>query len=333
MTIVRVSTPSRLHFGLLRVHESPTLSYGGLGMMIDQPRVELEAATADAWRSCGPDADRAEKSARKAVDALPGASKPRAMRLRVTASIPPHRGLGAGTQLALAAAAAVRRLAGLPPGTAAELAAMVDRGRRSAVGSHGFVHGGLIWERGRAVGETLAELTARVVVPGDWRIVLVAPRCAQGLCGGVEHSAFAALPQVPEAVTNRLLLLAEEQILPAADGRDLAAFGEAVYEYGRISGQCFAAIQGGPFASPAVEQCVEAIRHAGVRGVGQSSWGPTVFAITEDHAAARDLVARLQADPRWADHELRVAVPDHRGAVVSVGDAPLQQPVGRQRAP
>jgi beta-RFAP synthase len=225
-----------------------------------------------------------------------------------------HRGLGGGTQLALAVAAGVYQLEGRSPDIV-HLAAMVDRGRRSAVGSHGFVHGGLIWEKGR-LGDRLAPLAARVPVPEEWRIVLVSPRHARGRAGAGERQAFAALPPVPEATTERLIELAERQILPAAEGADFARFADAVYEYGRLAGQCFAAVQGGPYASAEIAGCVAAIRDRVVSGVGQSSWGPTVFAVVGSASDAAALAQSLADRPPAADLDIQIAAPDNRGALV-----------------
>jgi beta-RFAP synthase len=314
MTTVRVSTPSRLHFGLLRVHESSQLGYGGLGMMVDGPRTAICASPAREWTVVGPDATRARRAALAALRAAAWPDKPPALAVRVDAATPAHCGLGSGTQLSLAIAAAVRALAGQSPGTANELAAAVGRGARSGIGSHGFVHGGLLWERGRDAGAALCPLAERVATPPSWRIVLVLPREAQGLSGDDEQRAFAALPAVPDSVTERLQQLAEGAILPAARDAQIEAFGEAVYEYGRLSGECFARIQGGPYASPEIAMRVAELRGWGVRGVGQSSWGPTVFAIVETAEAAAAL--RRQAASRWPDCDILVAGPDNHGAVI-----------------
>jgi beta-RFAP synthase len=316
MTVVRVSTPSRLHFGLLRLHETPDLSFGGLGLMIDQPRVEVEVAAATRWSVCGPAAKRAARFAELALASIASADKPAALRVRVTSLPPQHHGLGSGTQLALAIAAGVRELVDLPPGTAAELAVAVGRGARSAVGSHGFGQGGLLWERGRVAGAPLSDLTARVSLPAEWRVVLVTPETQRGLSGERERAAFERLPPVPAIVTERLESLAEKHILPAAAAADIDAFGAAVYEYGRLAGECFRPIQGGPYASARIDACVAAIRDLGVAGVGQSSWGPTVFAIVAAWDAAEDLARRLCRDSRGRGAEPLVAAPDNQGAVI-----------------
>jgi beta-RFAP synthase len=314
---VHISTPSRLHFGLLRFEQCDGYSYGGLGMMIDRPRVELEITPATSWSAEGPAASRARAYAEPLLAYLSNPDKPSALHIRVHGSIPLHRGLGGGTQLALAVAAGVFQMERRSPGIA-QLAAAVDRGRRSAVGSYGFTHGGLIWEKGRLPEDKLAPLAARVAVPDAWRVVLISPRHARGRSGAGEQQAFAALPPVPAVTSQRLTTLAEEQILPAARRADLADFGAGVYEYGRVAGECFATVQGGPYATREIAQCVDAIRACGVRGVGQSSWGPTVFAIVATADEAADLSLWLAENPPYEAAEVEITAPDNRGAVIDV---------------
>ena len=327
---VTISTPSRIHFGLLRFAQEEGPSYGGLGMMIDRPRWNVTMSRDDQWSAAGPSAERALRVARRvqAHGHLPEDLSP--LRLEVRTAIPPHQGLGGGTQLDLAVAAGVRALSGLPPAPAAELATLTGRGQRSAVGSHGFAHGGLIWETGRRPGESLGTLAERVALPDQWRIVLITPPGDAGLSGEPERSAFEQLPPVPETAAVRLTILAVQHILPAARGGRLDAFGQAIYEYGRLAGESFAAVQGGPYASPEVEQCVQEIRRLGVGGVGQSSWGPTVFAIVGDQDGAEWIAAEMRKRPEWAQCEIHIAGPDNHGARLESA-APLQQAVSHQR--
>ena len=81
----------------------------------------------------------------------------------------------------------------------------------------------------------------------------------------------------------RLVLLG---MLPALAEHDLEAFGEALYDFNCRAGEPFAPVQGGVYAGPRIAEVVAFVRQQGVRGVGQSSWGPTVFAVTEDEAGA-----------------------------------------------
>jgi beta-ribofuranosylaminobenzene 5'-phosphate synthase len=315
MSVV-ITTPSRLHFGLLRFEQTEGRSYGGLGMMIADPRWVVELEDADQWAREGVGFQRALEFARRVLSAIDVPQKPHALRVRIRQAIPSHRGLGGGTQLGLAIAAGVRRLLNLPEASAEELAAASGRGQRSAVGAHGFIHGGLIWEKGRPSGKSLGQLAARVSLPEAWRIVLIDPGDPSGLSGKPEVDAFKALPPMPAATTERLEQLAEEAILPAARQGDFAAFGEALYDYGRTAGECFAPVQGGPYASPAIARCVGAIRQLGVPAAGQSSWGPTVFAVTESIEHAKQLCESLANNPATSEYATQITAANNRGAVV-----------------
>jgi len=323
---VTISTPSRLHFGLLRFEQAAGPSFGGLGMMIAEPRCVVRLTSSNEWRASGPDADRAVASAKRALDfiATQGAAgqrpagaaqlPPQAFQIEILESIPAHHGLGNGTQLALAIAAGVRSLCGLSDADAEEPAAMAGRGRRSAIGCHGFLRGGLLYELGSYPDEPLGHLAKRVETPNAWRVVLVTAAQSAGLSGEHELNAFGRLPPVPAATTARLEQLAASAILPAAEHGDVDAFGEALFEYGRLAGKCFSSVQGGPYASAEIAACVETLRGLGALGVGQSSWGPTVFAIVENQSRAEQLVSQMRAIPAWRDHSMQITSADNHGA-------------------
>ena len=311
---VVVSTPSRLHFGLLRFEQTDGPSYGGLGMMVAEPRCVVELDAAEQWAGEGVGFQRALEFARHVLNGIDAPCKPPALRVRVRQYIPSHRGLGGGTQLGLAVAAGVRRLLELPDTSAADLAAAAGRGQRSAVGAHGFIQGGLIWEKGRAPGESLGQLAARVALPESWRIVLVDTGEQGGLSGKPEVDAFKVLPPVPSGTTERLEQLAEDVILPSAERGALEEFGQGLHDYGRTAGECFAPVQGGAYASSAIARCVRTIRQLGIPGAGQSSWGPTVFAVTESVEKAERLCDSLANNAATANYSTQITTANNRGA-------------------
>ena len=318
---VRISAPSRLHFGLLRFAQESHLSYGGLGMMIEQPRFVVELSLAEHWSVSSLFGEKALKLARRSLQACSPAAD-HALKVEVISAPAPHSGLGSGTQLALSIATGVRELCQVSPLEIDQLVAGVSRGQRSAVGSHGFQLGGLIWEQGRKPGEALGQLKHRVEMPTEWRIVLIALPHDRGLSGRGEQLAFDQLPPVPVEVTDQLILWAEEQILPAAEQRDFESFCEALFQYGRLAGSCFELVQGGPFASSRIAASIEKLRELGVRGVGQSSWGPTVFAFAADLASAGSLVERIGGMEEFTGAQFTISLPDNRGAWLETISSP-----------
>ncbi len=219
-----------------------------------------------------------------------------AHRLVVEEAPPPHVGMGVGTQLGLAVGRALA-LAWDCNLDAPALARCVGRGLRSALGVYGFAQGGFLVESGKRGGQEdgLAPLAVRASFPSEWRVVLVLPHEAPGLHGTAELEAFSHLTMQPNATARtealcRLVLLG---MLPALAEADLQTFGESLYDFNTRAGEAFAGVQGGVYSAPRVAECVAFLRSQGVRGVGQSSWGPTVFAVVGDENRAVDLVGRL----------------------------------------
>jgi beta-RFAP synthase len=296
MTRLRIKTPSRLHFGLLAWGPDAPRHFGGVGLMIDQPGIDLTARIADHWRAEGPLAERALRIAERVALSLGqrGLMVP-AIKFQIEHAPPEHVGLGVGTQLGLAVAEAMCRLSGMNDPPIATLAELAGRGLRSGIGLHGFRHGGLIVDGGRRGPQGVPPLLARQEFPGDWHALLVVPANDPGLHGPDEVRAFAALPAVPDAVTDRLCRLVLLGILPAVLEHDISSFGAALSELQHHVGLCFSTAQGGPYAHPESESVVSFLRDAGLHGVGQSSWGPTLYGFTDaDDRSRLDLARQVQ---------------------------------------
>lgn len=304
--MIRIQAYSRLHFGLLNpfAGEMPGFRcFGGVGVMIAQPDLCLRVEPDSAWSAEGPLADRALRFARcfraatcedEQIADLPP------HRLRIERGMPVHCGLGSGSQLALSVARALAALWGLSC-DAATLARRTGRGVRSALGTHGFEQGGFLVDPGKRSAAKLAPLVVRQPFPEEWRLVVaLPPHHAAGLHDRGEMEAFARLTAAsatglsPDGRTELLCRLVLLGLLPALVERDVEAFGEALYEFNVRVGEAFAPVQGGVYASPRVAEVVEFVRGQNVRGVGQSSWGPAVFAVVADAEHAEHLAAQLR---------------------------------------
>jgi beta-RFAP synthase len=215
--------------------------------------------------------------------------------------------------LTLATATAVLRLCNDANPTAIELARRLARGRRSAIGTHGFAHGGLLVDSGKSTADEIAPLAVRVELPEQWRVLLLLPRGEQGIAGDAEERAFARLPAVPAAVTSELRHVAIEEIVPAAQVADLPRFAAAVSRFNRVSGECFSAAQGGPYSSPNAARWIERLAKLGAPA-GQSSWGPTLFAFAQDEAHAQQLADSVRDDAHQDGWQARISAPLNCGA-------------------
>jgi beta-RFAP synthase len=220
----------------------------------------------------------------------------RPLALRVVEAPAEHIGLGTGTQLSLAVAKLVAMASGIEEIEIQALASLASRGGRSGVGLHGFAHGGLIVEGGHRENGRIPPLLARMAFPSEWAALVVLPSSATGLHGVDERQAFAALPPMSEAMTDRLCRLVLLGILPAVVEKDLHAFGAALEEIQHRMGHWFAPAQGGVFAGPKLEAMATWLKSQGLKGVGQSSWGPTLYGFSAEDLAWREALSKRFAE-------------------------------------
>ena len=315
---VTVRSPARLHLGFLDLNGSRGRRYGSVGLTLDGLGVSLTATRARSLSASGPQAARAEAISASLHERF---GLPCNCRLEIREAIPEHVGLGSGTQLAIAVGVALARCYRLDLGVR-EIAVLHERGQRSGIGIGAFEAGGFLIDGGKGARDEPPPLVARAEFPPAWRALLVFDRAAQGLHGADEIAAFQKLPAFSEQTSAHLCRLMLMQALPALQERDLDAFGRAIGEMQRITGDYFAPAQGGRFSSPRVAEILAWLESEGVAGIGQSSWGPTGFAIVATESDARMLARRAQARAGDAGAlQFMVCAGRNRGGEVDVVEA------------
>jgi beta-RFAP synthase len=327
--MIRIRTPSRLHIGLLNVDSAehwdnllgerviPERRFGGVGLMVQHPGVRVRVESAQSWSAQGPLAGRALDFASHYEESYPpGSIRPHHISVEQTAD--EHVGLGTGTQLAMAVARALAHSHGFASANAVELARRVGRGARSALGIHGFVKGGFLVEAGKYAADDISPLIARVDFPATWRILLVIPSHESGIHGVNEIDAFESLKHRPfhSATADALCRLVVLGILPALQERDFRTFSECLFDFNIRVGEFFSSVQGGRYGHPKTEALISYLRANGVRGVGQSSWGPTVFAVAESASDASERAEQLKQRLDLASNEVLITQACNTGASV-----------------
>lgn len=289
MKSAHVTTPARLHFGLFGWGPEAMRQFGGLGLMIRQPGLTISAQVADDEMITSPPGH--EKTLLKLITqvrlnlAMHGYPSPN-VELKVEQAIPVHHGLGSGTQRALAVARLLAELAGYPEIQLQSLADLAGRFPRSGVGAYGFQQGGLIVDGGHARGlgehQALAPLVSRMHWPEHWRAILIIPQEPQGTHGTEELQTFRSL-QPPKMQSMDIVARATlTSFLPAVAETDFNTAMSALEQVQHHVGQWFAPAQSGSvYGSPVRDRLVQAMKTVGLRGVGQSSWGPTLFGFSE----------------------------------------------------
>ena len=304
--------------GFFDLHGGLGRRYGSLGLALERPCTRLRLTPAASITARGPDAERA---ARYGTALAKHFDVPAGARIDVQEAIPPHAGLGSGTQLALSVGAGMAKLFDLDAGSL-EVATALGRGARSGLGLGLFDRGGFVVDGGSAGDGTPPPVITRLPFPPEWRLLLVFDRNRRGVHGEAESEAFAALPPFPEADAAELCRLVLMRVLPGLVEADLAAFGRALGCIQSRVGDHFAGAQGGRFASSGVTRALEWLGAQGIEGLGQSSWGPTGFALCPDEETASRLVAETKR--RFArEFALDFAVTRGRNAGAWVESEPL----------
>jgi predicted sugar kinase len=147
-------------------------------------------------------------------------------------------------------------------------------------------------------------------------LLIFDPSCT-GLYGAKETEAFEELPEFPQSETAELCRRVLLGALPALAENDFKAFCDTVGHLQKCMGAYFGPLQGGPYVSAGVAECVDWLTRQGVTGIGQSSWGPTGFAFV---ASEGEAVRLLQtARDRARGSSLRFEIAQGRNRPASIG--------------
>ncbi len=291
---VRVIAPARLHLGFFDLNGALGRRFGSLGITLEDVFTKVVMRAAETLTVTGPEHARAAQAIERLSSAL---DLPATGALSIERAIPPHVGLGSGTQVHLAVGTAYAQLHG-QPASPREIAGLLERGARSGIGIGAFEAGGVLADGGRGSGAELPPIIARHPFPDGWRVLLIGDAERQGIAGGRESQAFAALPPFPSDDAARLCRLMLMVCLPALAEADFAEFSRAVGQLQRVIGDHFGHAQGGRFASPAVAGALDWLEQRGLHGVGQTSWGPTGFALIDEPARAERLLTEVRREFR-----------------------------------
>ena len=96
--------------GFLDMDGSLGRRFGSIGIGLEEIQTTLVVEPSEILSAEGPDCERALKAAKKLEEQF---GRPLPAKIRVEQCIPPHSGLGSGTQMALATGAALSVLHGL----------------------------------------------------------------------------------------------------------------------------------------------------------------------------------------------------------------------------
>jgi beta-ribofuranosylaminobenzene 5'-phosphate synthase len=325
---VRLSTPSRLHFGLIDFNGELGRIDGGAGVAISRPRNVLSVCSSSSFRVNGSDPELIKGVARKICDNL-GKPLP-AMEITVEEQIHNHTGFGSKTQISLALAYLICREYGITYASIEELARLVSRGGTSGIGVRAFDRGGFILDCGHGFGAgkekksclpssaTKAKLSPQVLrcdIPEDWRFVLVTPMNYEGSHGKSEVDIFQSHFPVNAADVDRTCRIVLMQMVPGILEKDIATFGSAINSIQTL-GFKNVEIQ---LKAPLVPNMLAIMNNNGSYGSGMSSFGPTVFGLADSDRKAEQIQKAVcdYLSDMDIENESWIAEPNNHGVLIS----------------
>ncbi|MFO1265612.1 MAG: beta-ribofuranosylaminobenzene 5'-phosphate synthase family protein [Steroidobacteraceae bacterium] len=298
-------TTSRLAFGLIDLNGEIGRVEGGLGLAIDDPCVQLRARRAEGVSFGGPVSLSA--GTRRKFEAMCQVFREKhgtqGIELTLEQTIPDHSGLGSGTQLALAFGWAFNLLYDLKLGLH-EVERIAQRGGTSGIGCAAFETGGFLCDGGhryqRAGGKTVfapsgasTEFAAPPILfhrnlPPSWKVLLAIPKEGRQVHGDEERELFLKLTPIPSEEAAQSARLALLKVLPAVMEDDLEGFGEGLEAMQRLGWKKIQISR----QNAAVHATLAEMRRLGLKAVGMSSWGPTLFGFSDAGDEEFNKVAR-----------------------------------------
>ena len=310
-----IETGSRLHFGLIDPVGSGGRLYAGAGVMVDAPGIRVTARLAEGADRIAAVSGLEDRLGDFIRQFRESAGEEAHFDIELSACPEDHLGLGTGTQLGMAVSTACSQLLGIEEDLAAT-AGRTGRGRRSSIGVHGFEAGGFLIDDGKLEEGKLSPLRHRIELPETWHFILLIAPGHRGLSGRREADCFTRLQPIPEETLARLESLLETGMVPAAQSADWESFSRALHEFGLLAGRPFQEAQGGAFSTRLAAEAAKYLRDAGIEGVGQSSWGPTLYALMPGRQEAEAAAGELRKNFGLSEDEVLVTRPRNRGASI-----------------
>ena len=277
-------------------------------------------------RARGPLRTRAGPSA-SAACAISAASRQapgeRRLWLKIEEAIPPHAGLGSGTQLALAVGSAFAALEDLRLDPQ-EIAARLGRGARSGIGIATFAQGGVVLDSGAAPRQAAAAcqpppLPRRVARASDLRF-----RVRAGSPGRARRTPSTPSPtfrrtRPPNCIGGSRRARCR-RLRRKTSRRSATRSGSCKLPWAPISRLC----KGDPMRAPRSARRSTGCAVKASRGLGQSSWGPTGFAFAASEAEGQALLRGLRAEIRHRGLSFELAQGRNEGAKIETTASEIQ---------
>jgi len=276
--VVRVRAGYRLHLGFYRFYDHPYI-YGSIGISVEEPYINVVVSESpDLKVICS------TKLCEDIVSNVVKLLKVRDVEVMVNGFLRHNVGLGSKTRITLATYLALKTYLNLSFDMS-DITKLLGR-KISGVGVYSFLYGNLVVDSGLDINDkdlTLPKLVGVYEVPSNWYLIIALPEGVKGLS---EFEEGPILSNVGEFPKQELLYKEYVKLITALTLKDFNTFTQSLTNIQQLTGEYFSKFQGSIFTHEVSEEVVNIMKSEGVRGIGQSSWGPTTYGFIDNYVKA-----------------------------------------------
>ncbi|MCD6428259.1 MAG: hypothetical protein J7L12_01450 [Desulfurococcales archaeon] len=282
---VCVRSGYRVYVGFYRFRDIPYL-YGAIGFSLEEPQLLLCASDSSELSIDAPSHEIVTLV--KDVLNVLGVSK---VNINLGGYISLHKGLGARSRVLLSTITAVSVLKKIDVNPV-EIALTMGEGRHSVVDIYTFLLGNLVIDSGiklrrNDIAEN-AEPLAVMPVPREWYVVIAVPEDSKRSHINLEqHLSDAREYDLQPQLYREVVRLMSALVL-----RDFKVFTDAISAIQQHNDKYFTK-NIGFFYDEVSSELMECMRRSGLRGIGQSLLGSTVFGFTDSYVKAIEARSQL----------------------------------------
>ena len=273
-----INSPARIHLGFLELDPTADRIFGSLGLTISNFQTIIKVNDSRKFVIDGSH----EKEIMRVIAEFKKLFTLKTCRLSVLNSIPPHSGLGSGTQLSLNVGTILTKFSNLNLSTE-DIAKILNRGKRSGVGIGSFKRGGFIVDGGKSrKSNNIPTVIFNSKWPKNWKIILLFDSKITGIHGEKEIKEFKRITNIRKTLSKENCQAILLKIIPSLIEKDFHNFCEGIQKIQENTSEVFFKSQGGKYTSKKIEKIFNFLKRNGYMGYGQSSWGPTGFIFCEN---------------------------------------------------
>ena len=325
--LIDIGAPASLVLGLVRFEAGGDSAPCLLGVTLQHPPVNLQAEADAALLISGP---RAEKGLEYVLRVQQALQFERGMQVEIDLAIPTLMGLASDAMLGLAVARALAWANDARPDDTASHFRALGLGPAHGLFGWGFDRGGLLMVEARTGPDGMPAIQRRAEIAHEdryaWAFHLVLPHPPDDASDSLEEDRLQALLAAADHLSPETGRIVNDQIWPAVEADDLAAFGGAVMRLQALNGEALAASGQARSSSEGEERILAAMRDSEAVAWGGIPTGLGQFAIVRGVARTQRLRTKLQHTLGIDGGTAMATITDNGGARHIVKDDTLNVP-------